>query len=246
MRAVLQPGRRQIHGAGVYLGACGHINAVKVDLNAVEVDARIVLCLSAGGGAVIVNRLKGKAAGGKFNGFRGHGLIGRALCDRVYDGIQGIVCVGAVDELEIIHKDVARALGAVLRRGYADGIAALHVDRELQRGNVGLDPDPALARPVGQCAAAALAVFVIAVILEVGGRTAEILSGNEGHRAVVLKLSVSEVGGLRGIRAADKHRLDDGIVIRVLLGDIHPHTHFRGLDRVDIDSRGEAEVGDRD
>ena len=241
MRAVLQPGRRQIHGAGVYLGACGHINAVKVDLNAVEVDARIVLCLSAGGGAVIVNRLKGKAAGGKFNGFRGHGLIGRALCDRVYDGIQGIVCVGAVDELEIIHKDVARALGAVLRRGYADGIAALHVDRELQRGNVGLDPDPALARPVGQCAAAALAVFVITVILEVGGRSGQVLSGMEAHRTVGIKLSVSRRAVAHFILClrhctAGKYCFNDGIIIRAFTWDIYPHAKLRRLNRIDVDA----------
>ena len=62
MGAVLKSGDSQIQGALVDLCLVGHINTVNIDFDAVEVDARIVLSLSAGGGAVIVNGLEGQIA----------------------------------------------------------------------------------------------------------------------------------------------------------------------------------------
>ena len=103
---------------------------------------------------------------------------GGGLGDRLQHRPRHVVGVGAVDELEIVDVEITGALGAVLGRSHTDGIGPADIHRHLEGGDVRFDPDPIFAGPVGKRAAADGTVGIVAIILDLGRRAAQLLAIN--------------------------------------------------------------------
>ena len=239
MGAVTERHALEVEGTVIDLQLAGIVRTVQQHADSALIDTGGILF---GELTVRIHRREGEVAAAQHSrAVPGQHRAGASLGDALQHRSGNIVGVRAVDELEIIDVKIAGALGAILRRSYANRIGAANIHRHLERGDICFYPGPALSCPVIECTAADCAVGIVAIILNISRRTGELFAVNIAYTAVIVKLHICGIE-FRLKRSAFQHSLQYGVIPCAPCGHHDPHTDLGRLHRIDKKIAGETKV----